>query len=474
MTAFQWLLIVLFILFTIRWFFFPLNRSVLIKKILLLSPKGKQKFFSDIDKILTASSGYFRSLSPQAKKIFLIRCVDFNRTIRYLGMEGLTVTEEMKWRIAATAVQITFGFRNFSLSHYHTIKVFPETFYSKMHNRYLKGGASTSGTLYFSWTDFVAGFDDPSDRYNLGLHEMAHALRLQLLHGTDFDQKFANYSDHWEDIARPEFESMSHKESSFLRSYAAVNMEEFFAICVEHFFEVPSEFKKQLPDIYNHLCYLLNQDPERSRYDYKLSDDFVERVNSNTSLKPIPLHVSKSYKYDNWNWSFNVILVGFFVAFPVILFLYGKVLFKPLHIIYILGISAAVLSQFHNYFVVKGIFLFRHLMLFATMGCGMILSVLILLLNLNITRGIETETYKISDFEFLPNRNKGNLYRVNFQENQLKSYPDLRTFTSLASKETNQLADSIKFTFSIGIIGWKNVLSKELVFKQNQVAPVPY
>jgi len=472
MTPFQWLLIAFFIVFTIRWFFFPINKSALARKILNLSPQGKRKFFSEIEKILETSSPYFKSLTPEARKTFLIRCVEFNRTIRYIGMEGFTVTEEMKWRFAATAVQITFGFKNFSLSHYHTIKVFPETFYSKMHDRYLKGGASTSGTLFFSWKDFVAGFDDPADRYNLGLHEMAHALRLQLLHGTDFDHKFANYSDHWEDIARPEFESMTHQESSFLRSYAAVNMEEFFAICVEHFFEVPFEFKKHLPDIYNHLCYLLNQDPVRSEYDYKLSDDFVTKVNSDVSLKPIPLRVSKNYKYDTWNWSFNVILFGFFVAFPLVLYLYGKVLYKPLHIFIIVGITAALLSRFHNYFVTKGIFFFRHLMLFATMGCGMILSALILISNIYLTNGNISETYKIAKFSYKPDRITGNLYVVIFDDDRLKSFPDLRTFSSLSTSEQKQIAHSVKFTFSEGIFGWRNYLSKELVFKQNEVVPV--
>ncbi len=469
MTIFQWLIIVFFIIFTFRWFFFTGGKKTLNRTIANLTPQGRRKFFSEIEILLVKSSSFFKALSPEARKIFLRRCIKFNSSTRYIGMEGLTVTDEMKWRFAATAIQITFGFKNFSLSHYHTIKVFPETFYSRLHDRYLKGGASTGGTLFFSWSDFVAGFDDPSDRYNLGLHEMAHALRLQLLHGTDFDQKFANYSDHWEDIARPEFESMIDNESPFLRSYAAVNMEEFFAICVEHFFEVPVEFKKHLPDIYNHLCYLLNQDPLRSEHDFKLSNDFVTSINSDKSLIPIPLRVFKNHKYETWNWSYNVILIGLFVALPLVFYLYGEVLFKPIHIICILGISAAILSRYTEFFSSKGIFYFRHLMFFSTIGCGMISSVLIIILNLYLTTGTVTETYKIDNFGYFHDPHHGVLFSVHFKENQLDSYSNLRLFISLSTNENSQIADSVKYTFSEGIFGWKNYLSKELVFNQNEV-----
>ncbi|HMT28464.1 MAG TPA: zinc-dependent peptidase, partial [Bacteroidia bacterium] len=366
MPANQWIFIILFIIFTFRWFFFPHTRSFLLGKILKLTPQGRIKFFQNITNILETSSSYFRALSPEAKKTFLTRCINFNNSIRYIGMEGLTVTEEMRWRLAAAAVQITFGFKNFSLSHYHTIKIFPETFYSRMHDRYLKGGTSTSGVFFFSWKDFVEGYNDSTDRYNLGLHEMGHALRLQLLHGSDFDDRFADYADKWIDIARPEFESMSSNESAFLRSYAAVNMEEFFAVCVEHFFEVPEEFKKHLPDIYNHLCFLLNQDPSRSNDDYRLSPTFITDINSDSGRTPIPLALPRNYKYHNWHWSFNVIIVGIFIAFPIVISLYGYVLFRPLHVFLIVALAAAILSGFQNYFQSKGIYLFRHLMLFAT------------------------------------------------------------------------------------------------------------
>ena len=270
--------------------------SILRQKIVLLTASGKDNEFIRIATVLEKQSRYFNSLSDSGKEKFIKRCILFADSRSFIGMHGMVITDDVKLKLAVAAVQITFGFKNFSFSHYHTFKIFPNEFYSRMHNGYLKGGTSTGGIMYFSWQDFIEGYANSSDRYNLGLHEMAHALRLQLLHGSDFDERFANYADNWEEIARPEFEAMRQKEGSFLRSYAAVNIEEFFAVCVEHFFEVPHEFHQNLPDIYNHLCFLLNQDPERGVDDYRLSPQFIQDVNADHKLTPIPLKIKKKEK----------------------------------------------------------------------------------------------------------------------------------------------------------------------------------
>ncbi|MCB9336447.1 MAG: zinc-dependent peptidase, partial [Flavobacteriales bacterium] len=53
-------------------------------------------------------------------------------------------------------------------------------------------------------------------------------------------------------------------------AYAATNMEEFFAVSVEHFFEAPDEFKVSLPDLYTQLSIMLNLDPLNKQNDYEI------------------------------------------------------------------------------------------------------------------------------------------------------------------------------------------------------------
>jgi Mlc titration factor MtfA (ptsG expression regulator) len=47
--------------------------------------------------------------------------------------------------------------------------------------------------------------------------------------------------------------------SEYFRIYAFTNQFEFLAVILENFFETPSEFKKQFPDLYYKVSLMLNQ-----------------------------------------------------------------------------------------------------------------------------------------------------------------------------------------------------------------------
>jgi MtfA peptidase len=427
------------------------------------SPAYRKKQFDFFASTLNINNHFFVRLSPEGKVKFINRCITFLTGRTFIGMEGLVVTEEMKVRIAATAVQITFGLRNYRFGHYRLIKIFPGTFYSRILDRYLKGGASTGGVLYFSWKDFEEGFADSSDRYNLGLHEMAHAMRLELLHGSDFDERFANYVDQWELIAKSEFEAMNQRQTSFLRSYASTNMEEFFAVCIEHFFEVPEEFKKQLPDLYNHLCFLLNLDPSAIETDYKLSPGFAERVNADKLMTPFPTRLKKNYRYDNWHWSYSFVMAGLFIALPAIISLHGKVLFTATHFVLLLALVVAVITSFHRYFLLKGILFFRHLLMFASVG-GLSAVLLLLLFNLLVITGSSTSVFKIQDV--VPILFEGEAgSKVILENNAYSKYNNVRSFKAPVSYLKQM--DSLSISISHGILGIDNLTGRKLISRES-------
>ena len=62
-----------------------------------------------------------------------------------------------------------------------------------------------------------------------------------------------------------------NKGPQFLRDYAKSNIHEFWAVCVEHFFEAPVQFKEQLPELYIAMCNVLNQDMAQRIFDYSES-----------------------------------------------------------------------------------------------------------------------------------------------------------------------------------------------------------
>ncbi len=48
---------------------------------------------------------------------------------------------------------------------------------------------------------------------------------------------------------------------NLLGDYAATNYHEFWAVSVEVFFENPVQFRHELPDLYEAMARVLNQDP---------------------------------------------------------------------------------------------------------------------------------------------------------------------------------------------------------------------
>ena len=204
---------------------------------------------------------YFDQLPGNLKLKFLSRIPYFLRDKTFIGKEGLEVTFEMKVLIASSAIQLTLGLENFIFEKFHTIIIYPQKYYSKITELFHIGEARPGGCLVFSWADFLKGYEIGHDTYNVGLHEMAHALELDTRSGNLYDDAFGANYDRWQKLSRFEYNNMQDDSDHFLREYAGTNLAEFFAVCVEHFFEASEEFKKEMPELYELLAHLLNQDP---------------------------------------------------------------------------------------------------------------------------------------------------------------------------------------------------------------------
>lgn len=233
--------------------------------------KINRKTYLEIDEVLNKRNSFYRHLSDNGKAKFIHRLSDLLRIKKFIGKEGLVLTHEIKIVVCSAMVQLTYGLKTYRLDNIKGFVIFPSIFYNSMIKRHLKGGTPPEGMMSFSWKDLEHGFLIEDDKYNLGLHEMAHALHLSMKYAYDFDVKFANYFNRWKAFGNFEFWSMKRGNDSFLRKYGAVNEHEFFAVCVEHFFEVPEQFLYNLPKIYYHLCVLLNLDPLNYQMDYQIT-----------------------------------------------------------------------------------------------------------------------------------------------------------------------------------------------------------
>jgi hypothetical protein len=201
-------------------------------------------------------------LSNALKRRFEARLISFIIRKKFIPRNFSEVTEEMKIRISASAVQLTFGLPEIYLSHFDYIIIYPDRYYSEINKTYHQGEVNPRyRAIVLSWKDF----DDTSsinDGRNLGLHEMAHALHLEnTIRNDEFEFLPEKALKNWDIACKEEIKMIRSGLNTFFRSYAGTDEFEFFASAVEVFFENPTAFQNSKPALYQLLTELLKQDP---------------------------------------------------------------------------------------------------------------------------------------------------------------------------------------------------------------------
>ncbi len=235
--------------------------------------KKHQNLFLLSQSVLEEHNPYYRQLSAAGKRRFIKRLMYLILNKTLLGYHDMKLNVSQAILILSAQVQLTFGMKKFSLPHFKKILVYPDIFYSNYLKADVKGLTSGLGYVNLSWKHSLKGYEDYRDNRNLLLHEFAHALIIQLAKQKDNDysieRSFAKYGDKAVAI----FERLKNVEGGhpYLRDYGMQNKHEFFAVCVEHFFESPLQFQHELPQLYALYCKLLGQDPANLSNDYKYS-----------------------------------------------------------------------------------------------------------------------------------------------------------------------------------------------------------
>lgn len=233
-----------------------------------LSPRKKRHKFRPLEeeykKELDAHFLYYQKLSTDNKRKFETRVQAFIDGNDFIPRSYTHVNAEMKALIAGSAVQLTFGFEHLNLEHFRKILIYKDDYYSTITRKYHQGEVNARGLIVLSWTNFVEGYENHDDGRNLGLHEMAHALRLEnAIENDEYDFIDNAYIQKFELLAKAEMKRMEMGGNSLFRKYAASNRHEFFAVAVENFFERSVEFKEYHYELYHTMTLLLKQDPIR-------------------------------------------------------------------------------------------------------------------------------------------------------------------------------------------------------------------
>jgi len=202
----------------------------------LLGEKGRQKF--------------------EKRVCHFIRMKDFRA-----GKNVEAITDEMRVLVAASAIQLTYGYPDVYFQRFKTIILYAEEYYSHITGQYHQGEVNAGGAIVLSWNNFRAGFNNLNDGRNLAMHELAHALRLSNI----FDSQEYDFIDRvalleFEQMAKAEIIKIEAGQNPFFRLYGATNLQEFFSVAVECFFEQPLEFRSYNPRMYMLMTIILKMD----------------------------------------------------------------------------------------------------------------------------------------------------------------------------------------------------------------------
>ncbi|MCB0735338.1 MAG: zinc-dependent peptidase [Flavobacteriales bacterium] len=383
----------------------------------------------DVIKSTVIRYGYYKNLSEEGRLRFIKRvrylCMEKN----FIGMDGLEITDQMRVLICAEMVRITFGRKRFKLGGFTTIRLYPGIFYSRLIKRNVKG-LTGRGFLALSWPDFLLGIEHPDDNLNLGLHEIAHALHIASFKGMSDMAEFQEYFGFWSRGALPFFQEMRQGEHDYLREYGSTNFHEFFAVVIEHFFETPEEFCRQIPELYWRTAVLLNQDPMQRENDYRLKLPETATTQQKSRLRT-PYSVSV-------DWGLMLTIIGILFSLPMMLLLTMEATLNFMDRAVITSILGGFGIVLYPILHARG--MIKHLnqyMVFCVFGIGMNLFAVLVWINTRLPRQAYEEEHVVL---YENSTMREGMIRLQFADHAFDDYPNIRTIEGRTpGKESKRL-----------------------------------
>ncbi|MEL1242166.1 zinc-dependent peptidase [Flavobacterium flavipallidum] len=254
------LLVFLSVVFIFKFIVEPVYVALFNKPIYIHYYYRIRKLSIEQSNLLEYNFSFYRNLTNRKKSYFNHRVASFVTKYQFIGKGGFEVTEEVKLLLAATYVMLTFGMRHYRINNFDKIIIYCESYYSVITKQYHKGEFNPAlKALVFSWNDFHEGIKCENDNLNLGLHEFSHALYFHGLKGRD--QSSVVFADGYDKIVnflkQPDV-LKGLVESNYFRIYAYTNQAEFMAVVLEHFFETPSRFKQEHPELFSIVAEMIN------------------------------------------------------------------------------------------------------------------------------------------------------------------------------------------------------------------------
>jgi MtfA peptidase len=215
---------------------------------------------------------------PETQRAELRRLVQqFLLQKKFIGCDGLELTEEMPVTIAAYACLLLMGRPSKVYPGLHTVLVYPGAFLVPRRQvdaagvvteerQDLLGESWGDGRVVLSWDHVRRAGNDVPPGQNVVLHEFAHQLDSES--GSNNGAPWLGARERyqrWSQVLGRHFEQLRadawYGQYGVLDHYGASSPAEFFAVATESFFEQPYRVAARHPDLYEEFLRYYRVDP---------------------------------------------------------------------------------------------------------------------------------------------------------------------------------------------------------------------
>ncbi len=226
-----------------------------------------EPFPPEWDVVLQGDVIFYRALPEQEKARFRREIQIFIGEKQITGINAV-VDDATLVLTAASAVIPIFGFPEWEWDQISEVLIYPSRFTDEFaqgkggdHNVLgMVGTGSMNRLMILSKPDLLAGFRNPGDKRNVGIHEFAHLVDksdgvVDGLPSVGLDRAALGP---WVELVRRKLREIEAGDSD-IRRYALTNEAEFFAVVTEYFFERPGIMQRKHPELYEALQQVFQQ-----------------------------------------------------------------------------------------------------------------------------------------------------------------------------------------------------------------------
>lgn len=229
--------------------------------------------------ILQRNIPVYRRMAPALQQQLQRLVVQFLHQKKFIGCEGLEVTEDMRVTIAGQACMLLLNRPSRVYPALHTILIYPSEFVASRDEigpggvvtpgrQSMLGESWDDGRVVLSWDDVRRGVADWTDGHNVVLHEFAHQLDSESgrANGAPYLGNPASYQE-WSEVLQRNYDNLRlrtmYRQETVMDPYGATNPAEFFAVATETFFEKPYQMAEHHGELFEEFHKYYRVDPRQ-------------------------------------------------------------------------------------------------------------------------------------------------------------------------------------------------------------------